>query len=273
MLQTLVKEYDFIQNSASPRECRELESKIETAFTGVLTALGEDPVSEFSNVMSFQYNFPLHTGMKEREDVPHLTGLYEQLKSNQFGIFLNGIKHGDNLTKNLDKIFNFIKNRRFPRDKLWNLHQVVNTLNINQINSNNAILRQMIEMGFKETEQSVLRSVQLSFLVNVIKKASMVESYSSRLKSLISSIISAMEADDKNEWDISAFFSLISAIKRTPFLDYFLPQLEQVFSNVLAEFEKNSWLLESEEIDISAIEGTKLSDQFKEWAQKTPPSW
>ena len=129
----------------------------------------------------------------------------------------------------------------------------------------------MIEMGFKETEQSVFRSIRLVSLVYLLNKTSMMESYSSRLKSLISDIITAMEADDEYEYHMRAFFRLLVAIKLTAFLDYFSPRLEQFFSKLLkVEYEKDPLFWDYWYFDILAIEDTKLLDLFKEWERKNP---
>ncbi|MHA1671071.1 MAG: hypothetical protein ACTSV5_10935 [Promethearchaeota archaeon] len=156
-------------------------------------------------------------------------------------------------------------------NKLENLQDLVNILNADQIKCNDSIILDMIEMGFKETEQSVFRGLRLLSLVYILNGTSMMERYSSRLKSLISDIITAMEADDEYEYHIDAFFYLVHSIKFVAFLNYFSPRLKQLFSKLLkVEHEKDPMFWDHESFDYTAIEDTKLLDLFKEWERKTP---
>ena len=271
LFQSLLKERTLMQSKISLQEQKELESQIETAFTSVLAALEEDPLNEFSNVGYFRYNFAYHTGMKEQPNIAHIVGLYENIKIAQFGIMLNEMSDEGILTEHLNKIFSFIKNRPFPQSKLRALQKLVENLSTDLFEPNDSILREMIEMGFKETEQSVYRSVQLSFLINILSTISMKESYSSRLKSLISLILKDMETERRYEWNVLAFSSLISAIKRTNFIDYFFPQLKKLFLKQLEEFEGLPYMFfDSEVFDsfLIAIEDTKFFELFKEWDSK-----
>jgi len=172
------------------------------------------------------------------------------------------------IPKYIDEILNLIKHFPSVTIQLTALKILIDNMDDNLIDSNHSVLQEMIEMGFKETELSVFRSWELLSLVTILNKTSMMRNYSSRLKSLISNIITAMELDDEDEWDMKSFCKLVSAVKQTSFMDHFLPQLEQLFSKLLKEFEKEPWLLESEEFDYFAIADTKLLEKLKEWERK-----
>jgi len=272
-LQSLLMEKHLL-NGVSPVECREFESKLESAVTDVIIAFEKplvDPWKEAYTLNNMGIWFSIDTGIKERADIPHQLVSDEQAKSRQFRSLMEEMQREDILTDYLDKICGCIKNRRFPVNKLGGLLSLVNILNADQIKYNDSILRDMIEMAFKETEQSVFRSIGLEAMVYLLNKTLMMERYSSRLKSLISDIITAMEADDEYEYHMNAFFRLVVAIKHTAFLDCFSPRLEQFFSKMLkVEYEKNPNFWYYWYFDITAIEDTKLLAIFEEWDRKHP---
>ena len=269
--QSLLMEKHLL-NDVSPEERREFESQLESATTDVLIAFEElvNPYILRDPLFKRGVQFSLNTGIKEREDIPQYLMVEESGKTARFGLLMKETQCEGDITY-LDKICACIKNRRFPANKIGCLLYLVNYLNAEQIESNDSILRDMVEMAFKETEQSVFRGIRLLSLVTILNKTSMMESYSSRLKSLISDIINAMEADDEYEYHMWAFFNLVRAIKHSAFLDYFSPRLEQLFSKLLkVEYEKDPMFWDYWPFDYVAIEQTKLLGIFEEWSRKHP---
>ena len=183
--QSLLMEKHLL-NGVSPEERREFESKLESVFTDVIIAFEKPLVIPWKWVYTLNNQgiwFSLDSGIKERADIPHQLVSDEQTKSLHFRSLMEEMQREDILTDYLDKICGCIKNRRFPANKLYDLENLANILNADQIKCNDSILLDMIEMGFKETEQSVFRSIRLVSLIYILNKTSMMERCSSRLKS------------------------------------------------------------------------------------------
>ncbi|TFG16085.1 MAG: hypothetical protein EU531_07695 [Promethearchaeota archaeon] len=271
VFQSLLKEKHLLQY-VSPEERKEFEVQLESAFTDVLIAFEEelvDPSGDYSfrwderNSGFGKASFSLGTGIKDRADIPHQCEIDETTKSIKFQLLMKEMGREGVLGDYLDKICDCIKNRKFPDNKLESLGYLVVNLNKEEIESNQSLLRNMIEMGFKETEQSVFRSIRLDRLVDILNETKMMDSYSSRLKSLISNIISAMEADDTYEYHVFVLNYFLSAIKRTVFMDYFYPRIEPLFLNLYrVEKEKDPDFWQTYYSYLDEIVDTKLEDAF-----------
>ena len=167
--------------------------------------------------------------------------------------------------------------RRAQLDRLRSLKRFLFMIKPEQILTDSPLLKEIIDSILNAIEQEFkFISNDLRKILLILKRASIVDGYSSRIKTLISRILAEIEADERgcDLWLHDLYF-LMDGVKSTFLMEFFFPRFEVLFLKMLDELERMDHkelehYLKSEEFPpfIEVTEGTKLDKKFIEWERK-----
>ncbi len=174
-----------------------------------------------------------------------------------------------------------------PLEKgLRSLQELLYIINPEQIPTDSPILKETIELIMIAMEQGAVKSFYLDELLFVLKRVSMVNVYSSRLKTLITCKLTNIEAGKRgyvnapssyslmNGVNVRTLYHLMNGAKDTPLMDFFIPRFEELFLKMLEELEEMDTILLDQYFDndfpnfFDVVKDTKLEKVLNRFCTK-----